>query len=142
MPIRHDCSVRDVRHSDAIHRATDPGRSPIQYMRIYLGRLDVAVSKQLLDGPDIIAVLEEMGSEGMPEGMAADSFGNTGAKRRFMDGALEERRVHVVTPLLSCLSIAPSPFLGEDPLPCPIGGAFWIFPVEGSRQDCRAPALA
>jgi len=49
-------------------------------MGIDLGGLDVAVAEELLDGPDIVAVLEQVGGEGVPEGMAAYSLGDSRAK--------------------------------------------------------------
>jgi hypothetical protein len=48
-----------------IEGAAHAGRPTVQYVGVDLGRRDVAVPEQLLNGPDIAAVLEQMGGEGM-----------------------------------------------------------------------------
>ena len=42
------------------------------------GGFDVFVAEEFLDGSDVVAVLEEVGGEGMAEGVRADFFGDFG----------------------------------------------------------------
>ena len=54
-------------------------------MRVYHGGDHTCVAEQLLDGADIVTILEQMGGERMPQGMAAGPFGNPGALDRLLD---------------------------------------------------------
>ena len=55
----------------------------------------VAVAEKLLDGPDVVAALDEMGREGIAKGVTARAFGDAGLE----DGSLHERLVHVMSAL-------------------------------------------
>jgi len=73
-------------------------------MRVDLGRGDVRISEQLLRGADVRSVLEQVGREGVP------------------DGLLDHGRVPVIAPDLSGRALAVRASRGKDPLPCPVSG--------------------
>jgi hypothetical protein len=57
---------------------------------IDLGGGNLGVAEEFLDGADIVAGFEEMGGEGVAEGMATDGFGDLGELDGGADGALED----------------------------------------------------
>ena len=59
-------------------------------MRIDHGRVHVPVAQQLLDGADVVAVLEQVGREGVPQGVRAGPLGDAGPPDRLLDGPLED----------------------------------------------------
>jgi len=126
----HDWNQVNLEHD--VGWANDTRWSTIEDMSVDHGGLDVAVAKQLLDGTDIVAALEEMGGERMPEGMATDGFGYSGSAFSVVDSALHDARIHVIAALSAGMVIFPAMLLGENPLPRPILAGVWIFPIEGA----------
>src|SRR5262245_54571003 len=53
-----------------------PYRQPaaIEYMRVKHGRPHIFVPKKFLDGPDVIALLQQMRGKTVPEGVTTDAF--------------------------------------------------------------------
>ena len=49
--------------SSAVGRAADGGGAAVQDVGVDHGRRDVAVAKELLDGADVVAILQQMGRE-------------------------------------------------------------------------------
>ena len=45
---------------------------------------DVPVVEELLDGADVVAILQQLGGEGLPEGMARGGLGAPGAAARLL----------------------------------------------------------
>ena len=45
---------------------------------IYLGGGDVRVAEEFLDGADVVTGFEEVGGEGVAEGVATEGFGDAG----------------------------------------------------------------
>jgi hypothetical protein len=60
------------------------------------GGLDVAVAQQLLDGADVVPLLEEVGGERVPEGVAAGGLGQPGLRDRLLHRLLHGRLVQMV----------------------------------------------
>jgi hypothetical protein len=60
------------------------------------GGLDVLVAKQLLDGADVVAVLEQLGGECMPEGMRADGLRDGGLADGIPDGVLQDAFISII----------------------------------------------
>src|SRR5262249_5108881 len=56
---------------------------------------DVPVAQQLLDGADVVAVLQQMGGERVPEGVARGGLGDPGAADRVLYRPLKDRFVEV-----------------------------------------------
>ena len=52
--------------------------------------------EELLDGPDVVAGQEEMGREGVPQGVAGGVLGDAGCSRGDMEGSLDGPLVDVV----------------------------------------------
>jgi hypothetical protein len=55
----------------AVGGAADGEAATVQDVSVDHGRRHVLVPQQLLNGPDVVPVLEKMGGEGMTESMAA-----------------------------------------------------------------------
>lgn len=53
---------------------------------------DIRVAEEGLDGADVCAVNEEVGSEGMSEGVRGNMFSNTGDFCVFFDNTLDRAR--------------------------------------------------
>jgi hypothetical protein len=60
----------------------------LENMGVDHGGFDILVPKQLLDSADIVAILEEVGGEGMPEGVGGDKFIYLGEAGGLLDGFL------------------------------------------------------
>src|SRR3990172_1708124 len=54
-----------------VDRATYPGRPPVEHVGVDLRGAHVAVPQQLLNGPDVVAVLKQMRREGVAKGRPA-----------------------------------------------------------------------
>ena len=70
-------------------------------MGIDHGRTNILVTEQFLHGANVIAILKEMSSKAMPQGMAGDAFSNGGVPRSFFYSPLEAGRVDMVTALFA-----------------------------------------
>jgi hypothetical protein len=55
--------------SDLVQRTAYPSPSAIEHMRVDHRGRDIAVPQQLLHRPDVIASLQQMGGEGVPQNM-------------------------------------------------------------------------
>src|SRR5215510_8264146 len=89
--VLRDTRVRRVLWSqiELVGRAPDTGRALVQDVRVDLGRADVTVSEQLLDGADVPAGLQEVGGERMPESVARGALRGPGAAHGLLDGTLQ-----------------------------------------------------
>jgi hypothetical protein len=65
-------------------------------MGVDLRRLHIAVAEQFLHGADVITVLQQMGSEAVPEGVQGDGLGQAGTARGGVDGLLNRGLVQVM----------------------------------------------
>src|SRR5207245_11738179 len=52
--------------------------------------------EQLLDGPDVVAVLQQVRGKGMPERVTARVLEDAGLAQRALDGTLDDRFVQVM----------------------------------------------
>ena len=87
-----------------VERAPHAATATVQDMGVDHGGADVLVSEELLDGADVVAVLEEMGGEGVAEGVAGDALGEGGVAVGLGDGALDDGLVEVVAGKMYCQS--------------------------------------
>jgi hypothetical protein len=100
---------------------TPDGCGPIlKHMNVVKRGQEILVTKELLDGADVRSVLQEVGREGMAKGVAGGVFGDLCPRHCQPNGLLENGRIAVVAPLLTCGPVSPPPSLGEDPLPPPL----------------------
>jgi len=73
----------------------------LQHVGVDHGRLDVLVAQQLLDGADVVMVFQQMGGEGVPEGVAGHALFQAGGTCRLADGALQAAFVEVMAARLA-----------------------------------------
>jgi hypothetical protein len=71
--------------------------SSVEDVRVDHRRRDIPVPHELLYSPNVVPLLQKMGSERMPKGMAGDPFGKSGTGGSLLHGLLEHRFVQVVT---------------------------------------------
>jgi hypothetical protein len=83
-----------------------------------------------LDRADVVAVLDKMGGEGMPEGVAGTVLRDATASDGIFDCSLEERRIGVVALFGTGIRIVYSPCGGEEILPRPFPRGVGVFPLE------------
>ena len=83
-------------------------------------RADIAVPQELLDRSNVGAVLEQMGGERVPQGVARGGFPEAGALDGGLEGLLEHGFVQVVATFAACHRIPIKPRRGKDPLPSPL----------------------
>lgn len=77
----------------------------IEGMSLDHGRTDVLMPKELLDRPDIIAVLKPMGGKRMPERVATGRVGDPGFPNGFFDRPLQNGFMELMSFLLTGLPI-------------------------------------
>ncbi len=82
--------------SQGVHGAADPFAPAIQYVGIDHGRLHVFGTEELLNGPDVIPVLQEMRRERMAEGGAGGMLGEPRRGGCGLNDSLEDRRIGVM----------------------------------------------
>lgn len=123
-------------------------------MSIDHGGFDVFVPEEFLDGADVVAVLEEVGGEGVAEGVGGDVFVDVGGVGGGADGFLEEAGVEVVAHEFFAFPPVPS-FRGrvgtrvagevggwEEVLPAGFAGGVGVFAGEGVGKVDFAKAVA
>src|SRR5438093_4554572 len=81
-PRRSELAWSCQEHS--VGRASDASRPQVEDMRVDHRGTDVAVTEELLDGPDVVVILEQVGREGVSESVARGELG----KARGTDGVL------------------------------------------------------
>jgi len=72
-------------------------------MGVNHGGADVGVTEEFLNGADIVAGLQEMGCEAVPQRMTTGSFGEAGGFDCFLDGLLDAGFMDVMAPKLAVL---------------------------------------
>jgi len=70
-------------------------------MRVDHRGADILVAEQLLDGPDVVTLLEQVGGKRVTEGVARGRLGNPGTADRILHGALEDGFVEMVAAALA-----------------------------------------
>jgi hypothetical protein len=97
------------------------------------GGFDVFVSEQFLDGADVVTVLEQVGGEGVAEGVATDALGDFGVAGSLFDSFLQATFVEVVTDNFATARIFAAGAGGKSvlPNPLPIGVGMFAIVSEG-----------
>ncbi len=112
----------------------------VQHMSVNHGRIDILVPQQLLNGTNVISVLQQMGRKRMSKSVTANMFNDSGLQTSLSHSTLHKRFVNMMTAFLSCLSIFPPIFLGEHPLPPPFLRRIRILAIQCIRhQDAALP---
>ena len=81
---------------EAVGGAQDAGGAAVQHVGVDHGGGHVAVAEELLDGADVGAVLQEVGGEGVAEGVAGGSLRDARAAYGVTDCALHGGLVEVM----------------------------------------------
>ena len=84
-----------------VERAADTLRATVENVSVDHGRADVFVPKEALDGADVIAVLEEMGGERVPERVATGRLRDPGGADGVVDRTLDDTLVQMVAAALA-----------------------------------------
>ncbi len=84
------------RQEHPVGGTSDSGWAPIEHVRVDHGGAHIPVAEELLDGPDVVIVFQQVGSEGVAEGMARGGLGEARRTDRVLYGALEDGfgRIH------------------------------------------------
>jgi len=62
--------------SEAINGTAHAEGAAIEHVRVHHRRADVGMTQQLLHGPNVVPVLEQVGRKRMPEGMWTHTLGD------------------------------------------------------------------
>jgi hypothetical protein len=92
------------------------------------------VAEEPLNRPNVIAVVEEVRGEGVPEGVARDALGDAGATRGALHRALQHALVEVVAEERAGAFVDGGATGGEDPVPAPVRRRARDLPREGIGQ--------
>ena len=103
-------------------------------MRVDHRGTDVTVTEELLDGPDVVVILEQVGGKGVSEGVARGKLGNARGPDGVLHGALENGFVEMVAAALAGEAVHVESRGGEDPLPRLFAPRVRVLPQEGSGQ--------
>lgn len=85
-------------------------------MGIDLGRLDVVMSQQFLNGTDVVSRLQEMSGKTVPQRVRGGPLGYARAAHRRLHGLLDRSGVHVV-PFLPPAVRVDCPVHGREEVP-------------------------
>jgi hypothetical protein len=102
---------------------------------------DVGVAEEFLDGTDVGTGLEEVGREGMPEGVAAGLLRDAGDEDGLFDRALQDGFVKMMAAVLTRAVVGVEARGGEDPLPEPLAAGAGVFLDERVGERHVAGAL-
>ena len=124
--------------SEAISRALDSPAAPVQDMGVDHRRAHVLMAQQLLDRPNIIPVLQQVGRKGVAKRMAACRFGDPCFQSGFLEAPLQDGFVQVVPALFAGDAVGVVACGGKDPLPLPLLPRVLVLPRKGVGQGDTA----
>lgn len=124
------------RSSDRFHRT---GWMVTNEIIMEIAKKQNRFGEEFLDRPDIIPILQEMGRERMPEGMAGDGLLDTGPLARLLDGTLYDGFVEVMPEEAAGGRLRKLPVCGKYPLPPPLVVSGLVLPLERFRK-CNVAA--
>ena len=90
---RAGCERRGHLCSERVCRAIRPLGELLRHFQplagnAHHGRFDVLMPEEFLDGPDVVAILKQVGSETVPEGVTTDGFADVSQFDGLPDGLL------------------------------------------------------
>ena len=103
-------------------------------MSVDHGSAHVAVAEQLLDRPDVVAILKQVCRERVPERVAAGGLRDASALHGHAHGALEHGFVQMVAPTPAARGVGVEPRRREHPLPADLIGRPRVLALQGKRQ--------
>jgi hypothetical protein len=101
-------------------------------MRVNHGRAHVLVSQQFLNGPNVIAILQQMSRKRMSQRMTSSRFGD-GLQSCFLEGALQNRFMKMVPAFLARYPVCEMTRCGKHPLPAPFLARIRVFTFKSIR---------
>ena len=129
------------RIEEPVRGASHSRRCPVEHVRVDLCGADVPVAEELLDGADVVPVLEQVGGEGVAQGVRCGSLRDPGSAHRAFHDPLENGLVQVVPATLAGVPVHIEACRGEDPLPYPLPARVRILPPMQPRLDGAIHAL-
>ena len=108
-----------------------PRPASVEDVGVDHGGFEAFVAEEFLDGADVLAGLQEVGGEGVAEGVAAGFFGEAGFLDGGGDGFLDDAGVQVVSVAGLVLGVVVGAGGGEEPLPGPLAGGAGELAMEG-----------
>jgi hypothetical protein len=123
-----------------VERAAHAGHALLADVRVDHRRVHVGMAKQLLHGANVIAQLQEMRGEAMPQGMTADAFVQPQPTNGGRHGPLHAPLKNVMPPQLAAARIARPLPRSKDKLPFQRSRSRRILDRQGVRQ--RDPSQA
>jgi hypothetical protein len=113
----------------------------LQDMSVDHRRGHIVVPKQVLNGADVGAALQQVGGEGMTKGMRADVLRQTGTADRHLDSLVNDARINMMATGDTRTRVYGDVPGGEDILPAPFFSDIGGFPSQRMGQVDPAPEL-
>src|SRR5438067_3711484 len=121
-------------HPRARPAATVPPPAPVEHVRVDHRRPHIAVAEELLYRPDVVAVLEQMRGERVPECMARCGLGEAHLADCPMHRPLDHGLVQMVAAPLAGDRFEVRACRRKDPLPRPLAPRVGVLPPERVRH--------
>ena len=100
-----------------IQRGTDGESATIEDVGVDHCRAYILMTEEFLDGSNIIAILEQVRSEGMAQGVTTDALLNCGCASRLFNRTLQRGRIKMMAAFLSTARVTGTFGGGEKILP-------------------------
>src|SRR5713101_3099847 len=104
---------------DPVERAFHAPAALVEHVRVDHRRGNVLVPEELLDRAYVVAGLEQVGREAVPQYVRRDRLRDTGARRRACDRTLHDLLVEVVAAHRAATRVRRARACGKDVLPRP-----------------------
>lgn len=127
--------------SQDVHRTSNAPPASVEHVGINHRGTHIPVPQQLLDRPDVVSVLEQVGGERVTECVAGDTLFDVGQRRRFFDCTLKDGFVQVVPTPNSGFGIRIVPMRGKYPLPSPSAVCIRVLSAKRFRKSNVAAAF-
>src|SRR5690606_22704049 len=124
----------------AIQRAADAVAAAVEDVGIDLRGGDILVAQQLLDGANVVALLQQVGGEGMAQGVAGRRLGDPRAAHGRLHRPLQEALVVVVPTHDPAARVGAAPARREHVLPAPLAPGTDVLALQCARQPHLAEA--
>ena len=113
-----------------VEGARDAAAAAVEDMGVNHRRAHVAVPEKLLNRADVVAILEQVGREGVTKAMTRGRLGNPRFPHGLLYGALEDGFVKVMTADLACAAVDIEACRRKGPLPCPLMASAGVLPFD------------
>lgn len=133
-PARCACSSGRPSSGRPVGRAEDAAAAAVEDVGVDHRRADVAMAEELLDGADVVPILQEMCGEGVAEGVACGGLRQAGTADGGADEALHDCLVEMVAAVVAAGLVPVHARGGEDPLPGPLAPGVGVFAFEGCGE--------